>query len=489
VPEPGQQVGEYIIEAEIGGGGMAKVYRARHSVLDTLHALKVLDPKYRTNADARKRFLDEAKIQAKHLDHPNIVKVTNIVATSDIAALVMELISGGNLEHLIEKRRKPLAVGEFMQLAVPILDAIGHAHDAGIIHRDIKPANVLISKDGDQMVPKLTDFGIAKVGDKLSSKKKSTHADARMGTLAYMSPEQIRQAKNVTARSDIFSIGAMFYEMATGNVPFDGDSDFDIMEKIVHGRYEEPEKKASPELPSHVVAAIRRAMMPKPEQRFASCREFTAALGGESVAVGAVPLPRARVAGGGRRWGVFALLLLLALGAGGAAVFLATRGDKGKEVAVTADAGSPVLTAGGDGTRGEISESLMIYDASVPAPPDAAPPPPPDAAPPPDARKPRPPKKSRCIGRWSGKDFALNIKSKKSSCGSITFISGPMKCQGALTGCSVSHTSFRGSYSCKYNRTGPAPLRGSVNMSCKGTSASPSVRVNRVTKTKYVRKR
>lgn len=276
--QSGQQVGEYIIEAEIGGGGMAKVYRARHSVLDTHHALKVLDSKYRSNVDARKRFLDEAKIQAKHLNHPNIVKVTNIVATSEVAALVMELIDGGNLESMIEKRKKPLPARKFMELAVPILDAIGHAHDEGIIHRDIKPANVLLVENGDGLVPKLTDFGIAKVGDKLSSKKKATAVDARMGTLAYMSPEQIRQAKAVTARSDIFSIGAMFYEMATGCVPFDGDSEFDIMEKIVHGRFVEPEKLASPDLPAHIIAAIKRSMKPEPSQRFASCAEFSAAL-------------------------------------------------------------------------------------------------------------------------------------------------------------------------------------------------------------------
>ena len=258
----GQQLGEYVIEAEIGGGGMAKVYRARHAVLDTLHALKVLDAEFRTNAEVRRRFLDEAKIQAKHLQHPNIVKVTNIVATADAAALVMELVEGGNLEAFIERRKTPCNADDFLALAVPILDAIGHAHDAGIIHRDIKPANVLLRKSDGRLVPAITDFGIAKVTDTRGPvAKRHTHHEARMGTLGYISPEQIRKAKDVTTRSDIFSLGAMFYELATGRVPFDGDSDFDIMEKIVHGTYEPPERLADPKLPARICAAIRKALV------------------------------------------------------------------------------------------------------------------------------------------------------------------------------------------------------------------------------------
>src|SRR5690349_17272085 len=98
---PGTRVGDYEIEAELGGGGMARVYRVRHVFLDTLHALKVLEPQYRANREARQRFLDEAKIQAKHLDHPNVVKVTNIVTTEEVAALVMELVDGPSLERHI----------------------------------------------------------------------------------------------------------------------------------------------------------------------------------------------------------------------------------------------------------------------------------------------------------------------------------------------------------------------------------------------------
>jgi len=118
----------------------------------------------------------------------------------------------------------------------------------------------------------VTDFGIAKVSDKLTTKK-STHADARMGTLSYMSPEQIRKAKEVTARSDVFSLGAMFYELATRTIAFDGGSDFDVMEKIVHGRFEPPERKVDGLAP-RIAGAINRSLQPDPEKRFASCEDF-----------------------------------------------------------------------------------------------------------------------------------------------------------------------------------------------------------------------
>ena len=281
VPE---RIGDYEIEGELGVGGMATVYKARHAILDTLHAIKVLDPSYRANATARQRFLDEAKIQAKHLDHPNIVKVTNIVATPEHAALVMELVEGPSLEaKLPELAGKP---AEIKRIMLGILDAVQYAHDAGIIHRDLKPANVLLAKRGDQLIPKVTDFGIAKVtqGGDDKGVKKSTHADARMGTLHYMSPEQIRRSKDVTPRSDVYSLGALLYEMATGAVPFAGDSEYDMMENIVNGRYEPPQDKVA-DLDPVIATVIMKALQPDPANRYASCAEMAAALRGEAAPV------------------------------------------------------------------------------------------------------------------------------------------------------------------------------------------------------------
>ncbi len=275
--EPKARIGDYVIEAELGAGGMATVYRARHVVLGSRVALKVLDPRFRTNATARRRFLDEARIQHSHLDHPNVVKVTGIVATDDHAALVMELIDGGSLEDELPRLRG--RTDEIRAIMAGVLAGVGHAHAAGIIHRDLKPANVLLQRNGAEVIPKVTDFGIAKLSAELAGPgKKSTHGDSRMGTLNYMSPEQIKRAKDVTPRSDIFSLGAMLYELATGALPFDGENDYDVMDQIIHGRYVPPEER-EPRVDPNLAAVIRQALAPDPERRFARCEAMAAALG------------------------------------------------------------------------------------------------------------------------------------------------------------------------------------------------------------------
>ena len=319
------KIGDYDIEAQLGEGGMAKVYRAKHSFLETVHAIKVLDPSYRVNPEARKRFLDEAKIQAKHLDHDNIVKVTNIVATPEHAALVMELIEGKGLEGRIgELKTKPDEIKHIMH---GVLDAVGHAHAAGIIHRDLKPANVLLHVEDGTVVPKVTDFGIAKVtAADGSGVKKSTHGGARMGTLAYSSPEQIRRAKDVTARSDVYSLGAMLYEMATGEMAFGGDSDYDVMENIVNGRFAPPEQRY-PAIDPTLAAVIKKAMAKDPAERYASCAEMAAALRGTSVSARAVVPTAVALPPPARSKVLLVMGLVVAAAAlGGVAVYLATRG-------------------------------------------------------------------------------------------------------------------------------------------------------------------
>ena len=166
----GSHVGDYEILAALGEGGMATVYRARHAIIDTIHALKVLDPKLRGDAEIRGRFPEEARIQAKHLDHPGIVKVTTVVATAEHAALVMELIDGGSLEREIgELANKP---SEIKRIMIAVLEAIGYAHAVGIVHRDLKPAKVLLA--GPERRPKVTDFGIAKLSGDVRSHKSPT---------------------------------------------------------------------------------------------------------------------------------------------------------------------------------------------------------------------------------------------------------------------------------------------------------------------------
>jgi len=281
----GTRVGEYEIERALGAGGMAEVYQARHAVLHTRHAIKVLLPALRESEHVRQRFLDEARVQANHLNHPNIVKVTGIVATADHAALVIELVEGTTLEdELAALRSRP---DEMIAIMLGVLEAVGHAHALGVIHRDLKPANVLLARKNGVLVPKVTDFGIAKIAADIDGgKSKSTHAEAKMGTLHYMSPEQIRSAKNVTPQSDIFSLGAMFFEMATGKVAFDGTSDYEVMDAIVHGRYAKATLHAS--VAPRVAKVIEKAMAPDPADRYPSCEAMAIALRNAHDDVGAL---------------------------------------------------------------------------------------------------------------------------------------------------------------------------------------------------------
>lgn len=254
---------------------MAEVYVVRHTVLGTRHAAKVLDPDLREDSEVRRRFLDEARIQASHLSHPNIVKVVNIVSTPEHAALVMDLVDGPSLE--VEAARLSGSPDEIRRIMFGILDAVGHAHDAGIIHRDLKPANVLL--DGKARTPKVTDFGIAKVRDaNRTAKNHSTHTSSRMGTLSYMSPEQLLRAKDVTPRSDIFSLGVLLYELATGVLPFDVEGGHSMVDLVLKGRYPAPELH-NPRIDPTIAAVIRRSIDADPMLRFATCDEMALALG------------------------------------------------------------------------------------------------------------------------------------------------------------------------------------------------------------------
>ena len=534
----GDRVGEYELEAELGEGGMATVYRARHTILDTHHAIKILSPRYRSDPETRKRFLAEAKIQAKHLDHPNIVKVTNIVATSEHAALVMELVDGPDLEALAGKLKDS---AEIKAIFAGILAGVGSAHAKKIIHRDLKPANVLLHKRKDGgWTPKLTDFGVAKVinpldGDK--SGKRSTHADARMGTIHYMSPEQIRRAKDVTERSDIFSLGAMLYETVTGTVPFDGDNDYDIMEKIVNGRYVPPGDLAK-RLDPVIDEVICKALSPDPAERYASCAEMTAALHEEPAAVTATaavvaPTGPAAASGGRRSGGI--VVLVAGIAAAGAAVFFITRDGKkpapsaGVAIELAADAGAmsvsyydeePVTPGfrfrdGGiailrrspadagvaisivDGI-GTIRSEEIIFKPTPSAPSRL------DELSKGSSRldelskgsssrlddlKVKFPKPSQVehlklppppCQNGSYQSLSLNVRLAGTSgrCGNYAFVestlAGDRACGGALSNCSLKKGKIGASFSCQYNMEPRQSLQGTLKMSCSGRRMSVS---------------
>jgi tRNA A-37 threonylcarbamoyl transferase component Bud32 len=263
----GDQLATYEVVRRIAAGGTAEVWEVRHTILGSRHALKVLQPHLVEREDVRQRFLREGKLQSS-LDHPGIVRVTDVIAEPGVAGLVMDLLDGEALDEHVD-RAGPVAVDQARAWLLEVLDAIGHAHERGIIHRDLKPANLFLVHDGRIRV---LDFGIAKVLD-----QRQTATQATLGTAAFMSPEQVAHPASVDHRTDLFSLGAVFYELVTGTAPFEGATVFDTMQRVVAGTYR-PASAVPPGLPPWVDAVIARALATSPNDRFQSAAEFAAAL-------------------------------------------------------------------------------------------------------------------------------------------------------------------------------------------------------------------
>jgi serine/threonine protein kinase len=224
----GTRVGAYEILAPLGAGGMGEVYRARDTRLGREVAIKFLGPRFATQPGASQRLLEEARA-ASALNHANIVALHDICSENGNEFLVMELVRGKTLHHLIGNRG--LAVTTALKYTIPIADALARAHLAGILHRDLKPSNIMITQDG---LPKILDFGLAQLTqpqtasdegatELLTERSSNLHHEGIAGTPAYMSPEQA-EGKKLDARSDIFSFGAVLYEMITGRRAFRGES-------------------------------------------------------------------------------------------------------------------------------------------------------------------------------------------------------------------------------------------------------------------------
>src|SRR5947209_5812166 len=229
----GQKIGPFAVDKELGAGAMGAVYRARHEETGQRVAIKIVAPGLATNKTAMDRFKREAAI-LKQLKHPNIVRLVATGRFSGTPFYAMEYVEGESLDRVMGRRGR-ISWEEVVTLGKQLCDALKHAHDTGIVHRDLKPANVMVLPDG---TVRLTDFGIAKDTDATAL----TSANCTVGTAAYMSPEQCRGERDLTFKSDLYSLGVMFYELLTGRKPFQAENPMDMFMKHVHEKCERPSR-------------------------------------------------------------------------------------------------------------------------------------------------------------------------------------------------------------------------------------------------------
>ncbi len=282
--ERGSEIDRYVVESVIGCGGMAAVYKVRHTKLGTHYALKILTVR---STSIEERLLREGRVQAK-LRHPNVVPVIDVVDVGDTPGLVMDYVEGPALDEFLDNRE--LSVEHAVSIAYGMVSGVQAAHREGFVHRDLKPANVMLEITEDGVVPKVADFGLAKMvsGDDGLTK---TRSGMTMGTPSYMAPEQVRNAKGVDHRADIFAIGAILYEMFAGQQAFPGEDVLEVFVKLSNGE-RTPITDHCPDLPAPLVRAVEGSLAIDPEERIADCSVI---LGLLSEALGSEIDPRASI--------------------------------------------------------------------------------------------------------------------------------------------------------------------------------------------------
>ena len=263
----GQIIGNYKIERKLGEGGMGEVYVGVDMMLEREVAIKFLRPELASQPQVVERFRSEAVTLAK-LNHPNIATLYNFMRQGDSFIMVLEFVRGVSLDTVIQQRGM-IPADQAVPIFCQVLDGIQHAHDFGVIHRDIKPANMMLTEKGTL---KVLDFGIARI----LGTARMTRQGNIIGTIEYMSPEQVR-GMETDARSDIYSLGMLLYEMLTGRCPFEIQNEFELMKAQIE-HYPVPPRQLNPAIPEVVEQAIWRSIQKDPAHRFQSASEFRAFL-------------------------------------------------------------------------------------------------------------------------------------------------------------------------------------------------------------------
>ena len=274
----GSRLGHYDVTALIGEGGMGQVYRATDTQLGRDVALKILPDAFAADPDRLARFQREAQVLAS-LNHPNIAQIHGIEKSDDTQALVLELVEGPTLADRIAKG--PIPLDEALPIAKQIAEALEAAHEAGVIHRDLKPANIKVREDG---TVKVLDFGLAKTAEpeavdsaaETRSAMFHTQVGTVVGTVAYMSPEQV-EGRVVGRPSDVFSLGSVLYEMFTGRRPFTGDSELSVRTAVLNDR-PPPIRSLRTDVPVDLERVVVRCLEKSPEYRYQSGRELSEGL-------------------------------------------------------------------------------------------------------------------------------------------------------------------------------------------------------------------
>jgi hypothetical protein len=282
--EIGSRVGDYEVLEVLGAGGMGRVYKVRNVISDRVEAMKVVLPDLEGDADLADRFMREIKVQAS-LDHPNIAALHTALRLDNQLLMLMEYVEGVTIETVLRSGRIP--IDKAIDYTAQVLSALSYAHARGVVHRDLKPANMIVTPSG---VVKLMDFGIARI----AADRKLTQTGRTVGSLYYMSPEQIKGAVDPDPRSDLYSLGISLYEMVTGARPFQGDSEYSIMAAHLETA-PPPPIQLDPNLPAALSEIVLMALEKDPAQRFQTADAFRAALlsvrgSGQTVVRPAVPM-------------------------------------------------------------------------------------------------------------------------------------------------------------------------------------------------------